>query len=329
MEQRYFVTGGQYRKDAWGAQEWVSFRQAQIFKVDVGAGQVEQVASYESPPEHRPDDPEANIIFKAGSLDGDSLHVCTQTEILTYSRSNLELQGCLSHPWFNDLHHVVVGANGNFLVAVTGLDLVMEITKAGEVVRDWAIVDGNTWQRFDRDTDYRKVVTTKPHQAHPNYVFFHRGEIWATRFIQKDAIRLTGQPGGIEAQGEKLHDGCVVGDKVYLTSVDGHLVIADLVTGKTIRTHDFNAMSDSDRILGWCRGLHVLDENRVVVGFSRLRPSKFRENVQWVKFQLGLRVNPGKLGTRIACYDLRNETLEWDFDLEAHGMNAIFSILPA
>lgn len=328
MGRCYYVTGGHHCKDATGAREWVSFDKAQIFKVDVDAGCVDRIVNYESSPDHRPDDPQANIVFKAGSIDGDSLHVCTQTEVITYSLPDLELQSCLSHPWFNDLHHVMVNEAGNFLVAVTGLDLVIEITKNGEVVREWPVLDGNTWKRFDRNTDYRKVVTTKPHLSHPNYVFIHNGEIWTTRFYQKDAIRLTGDPRQIEVQGEKLHDGSVVDDKVYQTSVDGHLTVADLVTGKTLKVYDFNSMTGEKRVLGWCRGLHLLDERQVIVGFSRIRPSKFRENVQWMKFQLGLRKNAGSLGTRLACFDLEKESLEWVFDLEEYGMNAVFSILP-
>lgn len=325
----FYITGGKHRKNADGADEWVSFCQAMVLHVDIDSGEVLGAADYESPADHRPDEPEANVVFKAGSLDGDSLHACTQTEILTYSVPGLELESVVSHPWFNDLHHVVVNDAGNFLVAVTGLDLVVEITKGGEIVQEWPVLEGNTWERFDRETDYRKILTTKPHLSHPNYVFFHQGNTWVTRFVQRDAIRLTGESGRIEAQGEKLHDGFVLGDDVYVTSVDGHLAVADLVTGKTRNVYDLNTMTGSDRILGWCRGLHVLDDKRAVVGFSRLRPSKIRENLQWVKYSLGLRKNPGKLGTRLVCFDLENGTTEWMFDLEAHGMNAVFSVLPA
>jgi hypothetical protein len=33
--------------------------------------------------------------------------------------------------------------------------------------------------------------------------------------------------------------------------------------------------------------------------------------------------------TRIACYDLAAGSLLWEVDLEPHGLNAVFSILPA
>lgn len=327
MGQIFYVTGGQHRKNAASVAEWVSFGEAQVFRVDAESGELLGAASYVSPAEHRPDEPDANVVFKAGSIAGDELHVCTQTEILTYRLPGLELVSCVSHPWFNDLHHVVLNPAGNFVTASTGLDLVLEVSRDGRIVTEHPVPGGDTWERFDRDVDYRKVLTTKPHQVHPNYVFFHEGELWATRFAQRDAIRLTGGEATIESQGEKLHDGSVVGDRVYLTQVDGHLVVADLRTGRTVRVYDFNAMVESDKILGWCRGLHVLREDRVVAGFSRLRPTKIRENLQWVKYSLGLRENPGKLGTRLGCFDLANERLEWVCDLEEHGMSAVFSVL--
>ena len=70
-------------------------------------------------------------------------------------------------------------------------------------------------------------------------------------------------------------------------------------------------------------------KNRVLIGFSRVRPSKIRENVRWMKHRVGLRENAGTMGTHIACYDLERGEHEWDIDLESHGLNAVFSILPA
>ena len=105
--------------------------------------------------------------------------------------------------------------------------------------------------------------------------------------------------------------------------------IADLATGKVKSVYDLRVLSKSDKTLGWCRGLHVLDQDRVLVGFSRLRPSKFKENLSWVKHRVGLQDNAGRMPTRLACYDLKRSVLEWEVDLEPGGLNAVFSILPA
>jgi hypothetical protein len=65
------------------------------------------------------------------------------------------------------------------------------------------------------------------------------------------------------------------------------------------------------------------------VGFSRLRPTRFRRNVSWVKHGLR-RVGRHRSGpTRLAAYSLEDERLLDEIDLEPHGLNAVFSILPA
>ena len=323
------VTGGKQRTGAKGHEEWFSYAEARIMAIDLETRAVRLAAAYESPAEHRPDDPRSNIVFKAGTRCGNRFHVCTQTEVLSYTLPDFSLEQCLSHPWFNDLHHVAVASSGNFLVVLTGLDLVVEMTAGGEVVQEYSALGDDVWFRFDRETDYRKVLTTKPHHAHPNYVFEHEGQIYTTRLEQRDVACLTDRSRGIEPGIEKLHDGVVHGDHVYFTAVDGHVVVADPARGEVVKVHDLNSMTNSDKTLGWCRGIHVMDDNRVLVGFSRLRPSKFKENVRWVKHRVGLRENAGMAGTRIACYDLANGRHEWDLDLEAHDMNAVFSIIPA
>jgi len=326
---RFYITGGQQRKGAWNEDEWFSYAEARILLLDAADASVKPVATYISPEANRPADPRSNIVFKAGTIDAGKLHVCTQTEILSYDLKDFSLAGVVSHPWFNDLHHVTVNARGNFLVACTGLDLVVEMNPDGEILRELPVLDEDIWQRFDRNTDYRRVLTTKPHHSHPNYVFEHDGQIWATRLVQRDAVCLTDSSRSIQPMVEKVHDGNIDQDAIWFTTVDGHVVTADLAGGRTTAVHDLSAMSASDRTLGWCRGLHLLGEDRVLVGFSRLRPSKFKENVNWVKHRMGLQDTAGRMPTRIACYDLAAGSLLWEVDLEPHGLNAVFSILPA
>ena len=77
--------------------------------------------------------------------------------------------------------------------------------------------------------------------------------------------------------------------------------------------------------LGWCRGIELLDDRHAVVGFSRLRPTKWEQNLRWVKRQLGGK-GTGLLPTRIALVDLSAERFVWEVDLEPGGLNAVFSI---
>ena len=60
------------------------------------------------------------------------------------------------------------------------------------------------------------------------------------------------------------------------------------------------------------------------MGFSRIRPTKFREAVSWVRQGLH-RLMP----THIACYDLKQRKKLYEMDLEPFGLNAVFSILSA
>lgn len=326
---KFYVTGGHQHDDAKGHVDWFCYVEARILAFD-DSGKVEQCASYRTPDEIRPDDPRANIVFKAGSLDGDQLVVCTQTEVLVYSLPDFKRLGYITHPWLNDAHHVVPSRNGHFLVANTGLDQVLELDQKGSVVREWSTLPGeDPWQRFDRDVDYRKVITTKPHHSHPNYVVEHDGNLWVSRFSQKDIFCLSDPRRRIEIGIEAVHDGNLLGDRVYMTTVDGHVVVGDLREDRIHASYDLNTMTRTEKTLGWCRGLHILDAERVLVGYSRIRPSKIRENLRWLKYKMGKREDGGCLPTRVACYHLAEGRLEWEVDLEAHGMNAVFSILPA
>ncbi len=324
----FYVTGGRQRPGAKGHIEWFSYECATIVGVSADGSEVRPAAEYVTPDHLRPEDTKSNIVFKAGSRFGDRLAVCTQTEILIYDLPGFELVSHISHPWLNDVHHVLPTPDGTFLVANTGLDQVLELDDAGTVVREWnAWGEQDTWDRFDRDTDYRRVLTTKPHQTHPNYVFRYGDGIWVTRFHQSDIVCLTDPGKRVELDVVRIHDGNVMGNRAWFTAVDGQVAVVDLDRLEVVRSYDLNDWNDTDKLLGWCRGLHVLSEDRIIVGFSRLRPSKFKENLHWLKFKMGKREDMGCLPTRIACYDLAAGRIEWTTDLEPHGLNAVFSIV--
>ena len=231
--------------------------------------------------------------------------------------------------------------------------MVVELAPDGTVRREWSAVGGDPWGRFSREVDYRKRDTTKPHRSHPNYVFeldageldageldageldagaldagapetAAGGEIWVTRFEQKDAFRLEPAPGRIPIDVEIPHDGVVYGGRVYFTTVDGHLVIADPTGREAPRVHDLHEMRGATRSLGWCRGVHILGEDRVAVGFSRVRDTPFRENLKWVARRALGRLPAGP--TRVAGYDLRAGEQLFEIDLEPAAMAVLFSI---
>jgi hypothetical protein len=323
----FYVIGGRQKPgvDTAKVPEWHHYSAGLIVRVDPDSGSIRACAEHVSPPDACAAANDPSILFKSGTLRGDLLHVPTQTEVLIYKIPSFERVGYVSLPCFNDVHHVSPGLDGTLLVANTGLDMVVEMTRDGIVRREWSVIGEPLWTRFSRDVDYRKAVTTKPHRSHPNHVWMLDDEIWVTRCNQHDAFCLTQERPAIDLGDELVHDGLVRGGRIYFTVVSGHVVIVDAATQRVVRRCNLNAMYDDTRPLGWARGVEVLDEDHIVVGFSRLRPTKWKQNIRWVKSQLGGE-NGDVLPTRIAMFDLRRARTCWEVDLEAAGMNAVFSI---
>jgi len=92
------------------------------------------------------------------------------------------------------------------MVVVTGLDMVIEVAPDGEVLREWSVVGEDTWSRFSREVDYRKVPTTRPRRAHPIFAFLLGNDIWATRCNLKDAVCLTKPGKRIDIAGSYAHE---------------------------------------------------------------------------------------------------------------------------
>jgi hypothetical protein len=319
---RLIVTGGRQRglRPLTAGLDWYEYEAAVAVQVDPIAGSVTPVVEYVSPATALPEGG-GTILFKSGTLQGETLWTCTQTEVLGYDVRTWTRRGYLSLPFFNDLHHVVPTERNTLLVAASGLDMVFECTMEGEVAASWDVTGRPVWHRFSPSEDYRKVRTTKPHAAHPNYVFRIGDEVWATRFEQRDAVSLANPDRRIEIGIERVHDGVVHGDTIYFTTVDGKLVLADAVSLQVARVIDLAALHPADVLLGWTRGLHVMDATHVWVGFSRIRPTKFRENVGWVA--RGFRRD---FGTHIGLYDLEHLENQAQIPLEEAGLSAVFGI---
>lgn len=318
-----YVVGGTWRGSLFKKlEEWHSCKKALILKLNVKTGTAETPVEYVSPENVCPSE-SPSILFKSATIADHKLYVCTPTEVLVYQLPGFELLHYVSHPYFNDVHHVSPGEDGTLLVADTGLDLVVELSLKGEVLREWSVLGDDTWQRFSRTVDYRKVPETKPHKSHPNHVFRLGDEIWVTRFEQRDAISLT-QPGRrIDIGVQRPHDGHVAGDWIYFTTVDAHLVIANRTTLKTEEVVDLNTIDNPDQlVLGWCRGVAPAGENQAWVGFTRIRATRFKENLIWAKQGFETRKKP----THVALYDFGKKKCLDEIDVEPHGIDVLFSV---
>jgi hypothetical protein len=200
--------------------------------------------------------------------------------------------------------------------------MVVEVTLDGEMRRVWNVLGEDPWARFSQSIDYRKVLSTKPHRSHPNFVFTTGEDVWATRFQQGDALCLTDPSRRIKVSDERIHDGVVHNGMVHFTSVTGKVIVANPQTLRVEEIIDLGRFHQKETLLGWCRGIGF-EDGKLWVGFSRIRPTKIRENVAWA-----VRGFRHVLGTRVACYDLETMRCLADIDLEPFGLNVIFSVLP-
>jgi hypothetical protein len=318
-----YVVGGTLRSRLFKPlAEWNSCKKALIVQVDPDARKSEVLVEYDSPAEACPAD-SPSILFKAATIADDKLYVCTPTEVLVYQMPGFSLLHYVSLPCFNDLHHVRPTPEGNILVADTGLDLVVEVTPQGKLLREWSVIGEDTWKRFSRDVDYRKVPETKPHMSHPNHVFQLGDEVWVTRFEQRDAISLTRPGRRIDIGVQRPHDGYVIGDWIYFTTVDGHVVVANRHTLKVEGVFELNSIDNPEHlVLGWCRGVAVMEKDKVWVGFTRIRSTRFKENLVWAKQGFETRRKP----THIALYDLAKKQCLDEIDMEPDGVGVLFSI---
>jgi hypothetical protein len=65
-----------------------------------------------------------------------------------------------------------------------------------------------------------------------------------------------------------------------------------------------------------------LDDRHVWVGFTRLRETRFKENVRWAKRLIKAEQKP----THIALYDLLEQKVLLEYDLEPYQMHVVFGI---
>jgi len=324
---RLYVLGGRQRKSVPKyVREWNLYEAALILEIDTGSGAVRTCVEYKSPPEVRAGE-NSSVVFKAGTLVGNTLYACTSTEVLIFKLPEFHIIRYVSLPCFNDLHHVTPTSEGALLVANTGLDMVVKVSSRGERAGEWSVLAEPPWSRFSDTTDYRKVASTKPHKSHPNFIFELNDEIWVTRARQRDAVCLHDSGRRIDIAVQFPHDGLVSGERIYFTLVDGRVVVVNSRSLQVEEVIDLKKIDGQGALLGWCRGLLPLDDRNLWVGFSHIRKTWFEENILWVKnvFQDGMREKP----THVALYDLVEKRCIQEIDVEAHGMKVLFSILSA
>jgi len=295
------------------------FQCGRIELIDWEQKQCMRAIEYRSPLQHVGEG--LSIRFTGGCPHRGKWYQCTATEIVVYDvKRDWAVERVLSHPAFNDVHGVAV-TDQHIVVANTGLEMVQYFSHSGEIEREVNLASTPTWQRFDRNFDYRRIGTTKPHETHVNHAFRLDGQWWATRCVQKDAIRLEDPRDRIEIGVGNPHDGIVRDGLLYFTTTNAHLVIVNPKTRKTEEVIDINRLNPEGGAVAWCRGLEVVD-GYAYVGFTRLRRSNWVGMLDTIKDLARGR----KRSSHIEKIDLKRKLLVDSYEYERAESSAIFCI---
>ncbi len=328
MSTKLLITGGILRENGFELGEGKYYGCASLLRLDTASSDVDQLLSIHEGNENFPDI-HPNLEFTVGDVEGDKLWLATDTEIRLYLYPSLVLLKTFSHPCFHNIHAVAVRGD-ELYVTSTGLDMVVVLNKHDGSVVEYLNAEGKpAWHRFSPDTDYRKHHSTRPHDAHPNYVFWIDNEPWVTRCTQEDAVMLSDTDKRIDISGPKkpisVHDGIVRDGKIFFTAVDGAIVVADTKTRQIIETIQITSLKGYGGLRGWCRGLYI-EGDIAYTGFSRLRKTRRIEKIEWVKrlLQRGEAVEE----CSVLAIDLKQRKILADYRIPAGMADAIYSILP-
>lgn len=325
---KLLLTGGVLRPNGFELGEGKYYGGARLLRLDTHTGETETLLEVNQGTENFPDE-DPNLEFTVGDVEPGRLWLSMDTEIRRYDYPSLELRETFSHPCFHNIHSVAVRGQ-DLYVTSTGLDHVAILDKRTGGLKSLINTEGKpTWHRFSESTDYRKIHSTRPHDCHPNYVFWVDDQPWVTRCTQEDAVCLSDPSISIDISGRRkpisVHDGIVHQGEVYFTTVDGAVVAVDVGRRTVVRTIELHSLKGFGGVRGWCRGLYFHD-GLCYVAFSRLRRTRRLEKIAWVK---KLMLKGGFIESpSVLAVDLDALKIVGDFRIPDGAIDAIYSVLP-
>lgn len=293
--------------------------------LDVSSGKVEPLLRIQVPDLYRDVSYKRDFRLTSASIHDGILYIASPTRVLLYNWPSLTPIREVNSNLFNDVHHVTV-IKGKIYVVSTGLDAVLRFSMEGEFEEITSVVLEDIKQKFDLNTDYRLIGSLKPHASHPNFVFEMADGIWCTRFKQKDVINIKNRETIHLYDRAGMHDGFSFENKIYFTTVDGHIIELDATEKRVTNIVDINAIDGRGIPLGWCRGLFV-DKDFYYVGFSLLRTTKLIENLYWLKNTVKGEMPEKILPSRIIKIDRAKNKIVQEFEMKYPSLDMIFSIL--
>lgn len=324
---KILITGGIYPNDWQKIQEkyaenYMRFCKAEILEIDWDSGEVVNKINYVSPEESK----NPSMMFKGGQVWNDKLNVVTNSEIVIYDTNTWKVENVITNKTFNDLHGVLQEED-KYWVVNTGLEIIQLVDYHGNVIDQKNYATRETWDRFVESEDYRKVGSTKPHEIHINHIFRYKNELCVTRMLNKDACGLNGKSTIFDIGVGNPHDGVVENSKIYFTTTNGKIIVFEngaegVLEKEVIDVNEILGKSNS-KTGGWCRGILPLDDDRVIVGFTKIRGTKFNEFITWAKAKGQISTAP----TRLLEIDIKNKQLVKEMEYPEKLGTAIFSIL--
>lgn len=269
---KILIAGGRQHRDAGviDRSHRPLYDKAILACLDSDTKTVEPWFSYTSPDAP----PSAGHRFGAPSISSDTVIACTEREVL-HIGADQKMISRWSHPAMSDLHHAAI-FDGTLHAVSTGADGVLV---QGDQTATFLSIDKGTHlpQQDLRDTHIRS-------KYHPNYIWQWRGRRFVTLGRTGQVTSLDGLCTPIDIAQVVIHDGLVTSEGVWLTSVDGQLLLLDPQAGRVV--HQL-ALADagSQEPLGWCRGLAIAGDI-AWVGFTRIRTTTLRRSLAWVRGRL-------------------------------------------
>lgn len=268
-----------------------------IERVDLARGSRERLLTFIPPAPH-------GLAQKgftgAAWQDDDTLLVCSFDTVWRIQPSTGRCTGRLHQPDFNDLHGVLVEPSSGLIhVCNTGLDAIetfdldakflgrMALSPAwfearrlaGDAVErsDFARVLEAGWDAtpapplVSPSGDYYKNHVCEPFHrrkvrdyAHPNHLVRWRDKLVATLLSSRELRCIHGYKALAQLDAPP-HDGAVVGDSLWVTTIDGRLWSVQ-PSGHAELRMDVTRTGFS----GWCRGLFIQDEG-IAVGLTAIQ----------------------------------------------------------
>jgi hypothetical protein len=240
----------------------------------------------------------AGSMFKGLRSDGEGFVASGDRAVHHLDRAGAILASW-SHPAMDDLHDAV-RIDGRLHVASTGAEVVIDL-----------------------GVDPPAILSCDA-RSHPNHVVEWHGRRWVTRGDRGDLLDLDDRRSFPVAE-VVVHDGTPgPNGLLWLTAVDGRLIGVDR-EGRVARTIVLPPPDDRPEPLGWCRGL-AFAEGLAWVGFTRIRATRARERLAWVRGTLRGRRYATRRPTRVVAFAIDPVRTVHSIELAEHGVDALCAI---